>query len=73
MGDINYFSIFKALGGVKVGFCLLIFFAAIILLCCAVLTEDGFVYLTTLALITGVGGNLAGMGIHAFGKNQQGK
>jgi len=73
MGDISGWTIFKMLGGVKVGFCLLVFIVVIALLCFGVLSEDGFVYMTTLALVTGVGGNLAGMGIHAFGKNRQGQ
>lgn len=72
MGDINPWTIFKALGGVKVGYCLLAFLVVIALFCCGVLSEDGFVYLSTLALLSAVGGNLTGMGLHAFGKNKQG-
>jgi hypothetical protein len=72
MGDVNYWNIFKALGGVKVGYCLLTFIVSIVLLSVGVLSEDGYIYMSTLALLSAVGGNLAGMGLHAFGKNKQG-
>ena len=72
MGDLNYWNIFKALGGVKVGYCLLAFIVVIVLFCVGLLSEDGFVYMSTLTLFSAVGGNLTAMGLHAFGKNKQG-
>lgn len=71
MADISFLTIFKALGGVKVGFCLLAWLASIVLLCVGVIAEDTYVYIQTFCILTAVGGNLAGMGIHAFAKNPQ--
>ncbi len=67
----NGWTIFSKLGGVKVGFCLLAFIVAVVLFALAKLSEDGFIYTQTFCILTAVGGNLAGMGIHAFGKNKQ--
>jgi hypothetical protein len=58
------------LGGKKVASCLVVFIVATVLLCVELLGEESWVYMSTLCLITAVGGNLAGMGIHAFGKKK---
>lgn len=61
----------ELLGGVKIGMCLMLFLTATVLLCCKVIDQDAWVYISTFGVITAVGGNLAGMGIHAFARNVQ--
>jgi len=61
-----------ALGGVKIGLCLMVMSCATVLLCVGTLDQSGWIYMATFGVVTAVGGNLAAMGIHAFGKNKQG-
>jgi|MudIll2142460700_1097286.scaffolds.fasta_scaffold2901099_2 putative copper export protein len=64
-------KVWEALGGVKVGMALMVFVVSTVLLCVKFITEDAWTYMATFCVLTAVGGNLVGMGIHAFAKNPQ--
>jgi len=63
-------TILKYLGGNKIGWCLIMFVAAVVLLAFERLDSDQWVVMVQFLTIVAVGGNVAAQAIHAFGKRK---
>lgn len=64
-------TILEFLGGKKIGWCLLLLIASLVLLPLGYITQDKWLDLAKMLTYVVVGGNVAGMGIHAFAKNKE--